>query len=166
MNLTILSYMQVLHSNSMNHFPTLKAISLINVPNRLTGYNRAELIGRNCRFLQDPSGIVIPGTERKFTDNNAVHRIKQHMKTFQEGTFTLINYKKNGEPFMNHLTLIPLSLDLTGKITHFVGLQIDLISQPLEVIENMKNGSYQINYRTHVPPPKPSESDFCISLVP
>jgi hypothetical protein len=57
----------------------------------------------------------------------------------QEGQFTLVNYKKNGEPFLNHLTMIPISFSETKEITHYIGLQIDLIQQPQAILKRLNS---------------------------
>ena len=37
----------------------------------------------------------------------------------------LLNYKKNGDPFMNYLSITPIH-DSRGHVTHFVGIQSDI----------------------------------------
>ena len=37
----------------------------------------------------------------------------------------LMNYKKNGDPFINYLSITPIH-DSNGHITHFVGIQSDI----------------------------------------
>ncbi len=37
----------------------------------------------------------------------------------------LLNYKKNGDPFVNYLSVTPIR-DSTGKLTHYVGIQADI----------------------------------------
>ncbi|MCO5601253.1 hypothetical protein L7F22_055372 [Adiantum nelumboides] len=73
----------------------------------LTGYDRTEIIGRNCRFLQSPDGLVEAGSERMHTDNGAVAHIKKHCSRFQECQTSLINYRRDGSPFINLVTIIP-----------------------------------------------------------
>ncbi|KAL2911617.1 hypothetical protein HK105_208918 [Polyrhizophydium stewartii] len=100
----------------------------------LTGYAFGEVVGRNCRFLQAPSGYVARGSERKLADNTIIAEIAKAVATGNEAHFTLINYKKGGQPFMNHLTIIPISMDGSSAITHFVGLQADVICQPQAIL--------------------------------
>ncbi|KAJ3071131.1 blue light receptor, partial [Quaeritorhiza haematococci] len=75
---------------------------------KLTGYCNAEIVGRNCRFLQSPDGVVDRGSYRKYTDNNVVHQMRTSVEQVKECQFTLINYKKGGEPFINLITMIPM----------------------------------------------------------
>ena len=37
----------------------------------------------------------------------------------------LLNYKKNGDPFINYLSITPIH-DSRGHVTHFVGIQSDI----------------------------------------
>ncbi|KAJ3310269.1 blue light receptor [Gonapodya sp. JEL0774] len=113
----------------------------------LTGYTKKEILGRNCRFLQAPDGIVVPGTVRQFCDNAVVHDMKTRVAQGDECQFTLINYKKSGEPFINLVTVIPICWDTPGVVTHYVGLQVDMVEQPRAILERMQDGSYSVNYR-------------------
>ncbi len=38
----------------------------------------------------------------------------------------LLNYKKNGDPFVNYLSLTPIHDAATGRLTHYVGVQSDI----------------------------------------
>ncbi|KAI8807820.1 hypothetical protein BJ742DRAFT_299133 [Cladochytrium replicatum] len=114
---------------------------------KLTGYSNAEIIGRNCRFLQSPDGLVEPFSLRKYTDNSVVKQIKQSLDGLQECQYTLINYKKGGVPFINLLTIIPISWDNPKEISLFVGFQVDLVDQPQAILNRMKDGQYVVNYQ-------------------
>ena len=37
----------------------------------------------------------------------------------------LLNYRKNGDPFINYLSITPIH-DSRGHVTHFVGIQSDI----------------------------------------
>ncbi|KAJ3041346.1 blue light receptor [Rhizophlyctis rosea] len=91
---------------------------------KLTGYSEQELMGKNCRFLQSPDGQVEKGSFRKYCDNGVIHAIKDSVDRREECQYTAINYKKTGEPFINLMTLIPISeYDRPGEIAFYVGLQ-------------------------------------------
>ncbi|KAI8975176.1 hypothetical protein BDF20DRAFT_823124 [Mycotypha africana] len=122
---------------------------------RLTGYQPADVVGRNCRFLQAPDGRVAIGSRRKFTDNSTVYHIKAHIVQGKESQSSLINYRKTGQPFVNLLTVIPISWgdSSTDEIDYFVGLQVDLVEQPNSIFQNIKNGTYTIDYRQSTIPP-------------
>ncbi|KAJ3301562.1 blue light receptor [Kappamyces sp. JEL0829] len=112
----------------------------------MTGFRAREIIGRNCRFLQHPTQEVFEGHPRPYTDHNIVAQMKRCVLERNEGQFTLVNYKKSGEPFLNHVTMIPLALGGSKEFTHIIGLQIDLIQQPKSIMERLKNGTYLVNY--------------------
>ncbi|KAI9102433.1 hypothetical protein DFS34DRAFT_391434 [Phlyctochytrium arcticum] len=114
---------------------------------KLTGYSVAEVVHRNCRFLQSPDGIQEKGGHRRFTDHTVVTQLKLAVDRGEECQFTLINYKKNGEPFINLVTMVPVEYHRPGEISYYVGLQVDLIDQPQAILNQMKDGTYSINYQ-------------------
>lgn len=99
---------------------------------RLTGYTKHEILGRNCRFLQAPDGKIQAGVKRKYVDDQSVLRIKNMINQRQEAQISLINYRKGGQPFMNLLTMIPITWD-SDEIKYFVGFQVDLVEQPTSI---------------------------------
>ncbi|KAI0239068.1 hypothetical protein L0F63_004708 [Massospora cicadina] len=113
---------------------------------KLSGYSTAEVVGRNCRFLQSPDGHVSLGSRRRYTDNTVVHRIKTQVIQGKEFQTSIVNYKKNGRPFINLLTAIPIFED--EELLFYVGFQVDLIEQPNAMLEALKDGTYKINYDT------------------
>lgn len=112
---------------------------------RLTGYSRHEILGRNCRFLQAPDGKVQSGMKRKYVDDKSVLYLKNQINRREEAQLSLINYKKGGQPFMNLLTMIPITWD-TDEFRYFVGFQVDLVEQPNSVSGKNPDGTYEINY--------------------
>jgi len=80
----------------------------------LTGYDLQSIALRNCRFLQGPS-----------TSPGAVQRIRDALNTGGSSLELLLNYRKNGEPFWNLLSITPLR-DAKGRVAYFVGGQIDV----------------------------------------
>ncbi|MCI00598.1 phototropin-2-like, partial [Trifolium medium] len=75
----------------------------------MTGYSSKEVIGRNCRFLQGPE-----------TDMNEVAKIRDATKNGRSYCGRLLNYKKNGTPFWNLLTVTPIKDD-RGNTIKFIG---------------------------------------------
>nr|AML76835.1 putative LOV domain-containing protein [Helenium autumnale] len=80
----------------------------------MTGYSSKEVIGRNCRFLQG-----------KDTDQNEVNKIRHAVKTGTSYCGRLYNYKKDGTPFWNLLTITPIK-DENGKTIKFIGMQVEV----------------------------------------
>ena len=129
---------------------------------RLTGYTRYEILGRNCRFLQAPDGKVQSGVKRKYVDDRSVLYLKNQISKRAEGQLSLINYRKGGQPFMNLLTMIPIIWD-TEEFKYYVGFQVDLVEQPNSVSGKNPDGTYAINYNRSAmpayslpPPPDPN----------
>jgi hypothetical protein len=96
---------------------------------RLTGYTKHMILGRNCRFLQSPDGNVAAGVRRKYVDDDSVLYLKNMINLRRESQISLINYRRGGQPFMNLLTMIPITWD-TEQVKFFVGFQVDLVEQP------------------------------------
>jgi PAS domain S-box-containing protein len=84
---------------------------------RMTGYSQAEVIGRNCRFLQ--------GEDR---DQEACRQLAEALRDSRPIEVTLRNYRKNGELFYNRLKLTPL-FDRNGNVIYFLGVQYDVTRQ-------------------------------------
>lgn len=97
---------------------------------RLTGYTRHMILGRNCRFLQAPDGKVESGIKRNYVDDDSVYYLKNMIENRAEAQISLINYRRGGQPFMNLLTMIPIAWEPGGKTKFFIGFQVDLVEQP------------------------------------
>lgn len=120
---------------------------------RLTGYTKHEILGRNCRFLQAPNGKVQAGLKRAYVDDDSVLYLKNMITTRSEAQVSLINYRKGGQPFMNLLSMIPVSYD-TDDIKYYVGFQVDLVEQPGSVTNKNSDGSYTVNYQRGLSMPR------------
>ncbi|MDV3455829.1 PAS domain-containing protein [Sphingomonas sp. HF-S4] len=81
---------------------------------RLTGYDREEIVGRNCRFLQGPD--TDPATRQALHD--AVRNV-QPIET------DIRNYRKDGEAFWNRLLMAPV-FDVDGTLVYFFASQVDV----------------------------------------
>jgi PAS domain S-box-containing protein len=160
---------------------------------RLTGYTRHEILGRNCRFLQSPDGKVDAGIKRKYVDDQTVFRLKAKIKTRAEVQVSMINYRKGGQPFMNLLTMIPIQWE-SSEYRFYVGFQVDLVEKPQAVTKRNAgmftvsfsevslcdrdlrlselDGSYTINYTRdqlpryvlHAPEPRRGQAGFPKSI--
>ncbi len=81
---------------------------------RLTGYSQAEVLGRNCRFLQG-----------KDTDRAVVTQMRAAIQAGERCEVELVNYHKDGSRFWNALAISPIHDD-AGEVTHFIGVQTDV----------------------------------------
>ncbi len=85
----------------------------------ITGYDREEILGHNCRFLQ--------GDDR---DQPEVERIREALKGHTPVTVTLRNYRKDGSLFYNQFSIRPL-LDTEGRLVYYLGIQYDVTDKVL-----------------------------------
>ncbi|GGL89786.1 PAS domain-containing protein [Nakamurella endophytica] len=81
---------------------------------RLTGYSAAEILGRNCRFLQGAD-----------TDPDQVAAIRQAVDNGQEILTLLRNYRRDGTAFWNELHMSAVRT-ASGRLTHYIGYQMDV----------------------------------------
>ncbi len=84
----------------------------------LTGYSAAEVIGKNCRFLQ--------GDE---TNQPGLLELRQALRKGKECEVVVRNFRKDGTGFWNELKISPV-YDAAGNLTNFIGVLTD-ISQRL-----------------------------------
>lgn len=110
---------------------------------RLTAYTKHEILGRNCRFLQAPDGKIQAGVKRKYVDDQSVLRIKNMINQRQEAQISVINYRKGGQPFMNLLTMIPITWD-SDEVKYYVGFQVDLVEQPTSITNKNPGESVEL----------------------
>jgi len=80
----------------------------------LTGYNREEIIGQNCRFLQGKDRV-----------QDSLKLLRESIENGAPVTVELRNYDKNGVLFWNELSIAPVR-DSEGMVTHFIGIQNDV----------------------------------------
>ncbi len=83
----------------------------------LTGFDRDEVVGRNCRFLQCEE-----------TDQENVQKIRDALGAGESIRIALLNRRKDGQPFWNDLSITPVRNAL-NEIVNFVGVQHDVTAQ-------------------------------------
>eukprot|EP01037_Dinobryon_pediforme_P008903 gene8903-8992_t len=81
---------------------------------KLTGYARDEIVGRNCRFLQGPD-----------SDRDAVGRLRAAIEAGEAITVDLKNYRKDGTWFWNALFVSPVRGE-DGSVHYYVASQMDV----------------------------------------
>ncbi|WP_311174176.1 PAS domain S-box protein [Halobellus ordinarius] len=85
---------------------------------RLTGYPKQRLLGDNCRFLQ--------GEE---TDEATVTEIREAIESDTPIRTEILNYRADGTPFWNQLTIAPVTGTEDEDVTHYVGIQDDITAK-------------------------------------
>jgi len=80
----------------------------------VTGYDRDDAVGVNCRFLQG-----------KDTDEEPVSRLREAIDAEEPESVELLNYRKDGTPFWNRVSVAPI-LDGDGSVSEWVGFQEDI----------------------------------------
>lgn len=79
----------------------------------LTGYVRAELIGRSPRLLQGPR-----------TEARLVSRLRLALAAGKAERVVVINYRRGGDSYLCDILIRPIGQDLsTGRPTHFLALE-------------------------------------------
>ncbi|HWS57751.1 MAG TPA: SpoIIE family protein phosphatase [Actinotalea sp.] len=86
---------------------------------RTTGYTLDEVVGRNPALLQGPA-----------TDRAEAARLAAAIVAGRSATVTLLNYRKDGSPFWNQVSVSPVP-DADGVVTHWAGIQVDVTQQVL-----------------------------------
>ncbi|WP_375290848.1 PAS domain-containing protein [Qipengyuania sp.] len=84
---------------------------------KMTGYSRSAVLGRNCRFLQGED-----------TDPETVKELGRAIRAKESIEATIWNYRADGEGFWNRLVMSPLE-DKEGHCRYFIGIQYDIGSQ-------------------------------------
>ncbi|AWN42159.1 PAS domain-containing protein [Methylobacterium durans] len=80
----------------------------------LTGYGLDELRGRNCRMLQGPD-----------SDPAEIRRIREAVDAARTIECELFNYRRDGTPFWNAMTIAPVR-DASGEVAYFFAAQADM----------------------------------------
>ena len=84
---------------------------------KLTGYSAEEILYQDCRFLQSGD-----------RDQYALGSIRETLKNSGSCREVLRNYRKDGTPFWNELSLSTVYNE-SDKQTYFIGVQKDVTTQ-------------------------------------
>lgn len=113
----------------------------------LTLYPEAEVVGRNCRFLQGPE-----------TDREAVRRIARCVAAGLPCVQYLVNYRRNGSRLLNLLFVSPIR-DHAGRLQFFLGNQRRVSLTELDQLARLPLGA------ARVPPGQESEFRLLLSDI-
>ncbi|AGA86913.1 blue-light photoreceptor [Pseudomonas sp. SCT] len=84
---------------------------------RLTGYAVDDILYRDCRFLQ--------GEDR---DQAGLQAIREAVKSNQPCRQIIRNYRKDGTPFWNELSITPV-FNEADQLTYFIGIQKNVTAE-------------------------------------
>nr|WP_321230210.1 PAS domain S-box protein [uncultured Psychroserpens sp.] len=84
---------------------------------KITGYKKEEVYGKNCNFLQ--------GDDR---DQKEIDVMKNAITKGENCNVVLRNYRKDGTLFWNDVTITPVRNN-ENKLTHFIGVQNDVTNK-------------------------------------
>jgi len=85
---------------------------------RVTGYPTERVLGDNCRFLQGEK-----------TDDATVAEIREAIGSHTPIRTEILNYRADGTPFWNKLTIAPVTGAADENVIHFVGIQEDITAK-------------------------------------
>lgn len=139
--------------------PDQPLIFVNSVFQEMTQYSEAEILGRNCRFLQG-----------SMSNRQTIKEIRDGVASRQIVCEDLLNYKKDGTQFWNRLVLLPFESkgelyyfgfqhDVTeskrkyelalldsfkpdinkADVTHWINNQLHLILMSLQILEKREN---------------------------
>ena len=91
----------------------------------LTGYDREEVIGRNCRFLQGPQ-----------SDPAVVEAIRVAVRLGQAISIDVYNNRKDGSAFWKRLQMARVH-DASGELSYFIASQFDVTAE-LQRLEDLE----------------------------
>ncbi len=90
----------------------------------ITGYDKEEVIGQNCRFLQGA-----------LTEVKTVETMRQSLANGTAFVGEILNYRNDGTTFWNELAISPVR-DGLGRLTHFIGITRDISARKKAEQEN------------------------------
>jgi diguanylate cyclase (GGDEF)-like protein/PAS domain S-box-containing protein len=98
---------------------------------KMTGYSAAEVIGKNCRFLQ--------GGETK---QHGIEVVRHAIKNSESCIVILQNSRKNGALFWNEFTLSPV-FDANRIVTHYIGVQKDVTAR-VDMLKHLRQSKSEL----------------------
>lgn len=98
---------------------------------KMTGYSAAEVIGKNCRFLQ--------GSDTK---QHGIEVIRHAIKNSESCIVILQNSRKNGALFWNEFTLSPV-FNEAHIVTHYIGVQKDVTAR-VDMLKHLRQSKSEL----------------------
>lgn len=114
---------------------------------KITDYKTKEIIGQNCRFLQGEK-----------TSRKDVSEVRKAIDEEKSIIVELLNYRKDGKPFWNELSMYPIYVPNEDKL-YFVGVQRDASDRKSE---ETKAEEFKQQVSLLSPPFVPISENICI----
>jgi len=95
----------------------------------LTGYDREEIIGRNCRFLRGAA-----------TEDSKALILREGIWRNQPVMVEILNYKKDGTAFRNAVMVAPI-FDAAGEVEYYLGSQVEIGEDQAHASDIRRNGA-------------------------
>nr|AML76729.1 putative LOV domain-containing protein [Synura petersenii] len=102
-----------------------------------SGYQRSEIMGANCKFLQrNANGVLRSEVE-------SVERLSSALRNAEPVKAAITNFRRDGTPFRNLLSMKPV-FDMKGVYQYVIGIQFDISSPKsnsfsLRIIDSLMN---------------------------
>lgn len=101
----------------------------------LTGYEKREVLGQNCRFLQGRN-----------TKKESIAAVRKMVEGKRLSSVDIVNYRKDGSEFINSLQIGPVFDQESERMLMF-GSQIDVTTQRAEEAEIARAADAEIVHR-------------------
>jgi PAS domain S-box-containing protein len=101
---------------------------------QITGYGPDEVLGKNCRFLQNDD-----------RDQPEIEILTKAIQLGEPCKVVLRNYRKDGTLFWNDMAITPL-FDKNKKLTHFIGVQND-VTEIQQTKKKLEGYTQQLEYK-------------------
>jgi len=98
---------------------------------KMTGYRSAEVLGKNCRFLQ--------GEEPA---QPSIGVLREAISRGENCIVILRNFRKDGTLFWNEFNISPVR-DASGVVTHFIGVQKDVTAR-VEMLRHLRQSKLDL----------------------
>ncbi len=96
---------------------------------QLTGYDRDEIIGRNCRFLRGAD-----------TEDALSAELREGIAAQRPTMVEILNYKKDGTRFRNAVLVAPI-FGATGALEYFLGSQVEVAGDEAAAGDNRRKAA-------------------------
>lgn len=87
----------------------------------LCGFTSEEVLGNTLEMIQGQN-----------TSDRVLKKMMAKAATPQDMAFKLVNYRKNGQEFLNHLRIVPLTSS-ENQVTHFLGMLEDVTPHTMKI---------------------------------